>query len=393
MNYFDRSIESFDNKFVKEDSEILQNIFGTDDLLPLWIADMDFPIAKEITEEIKRLTKRGIYAYESATNDIYNSIIEWNKKRHNLSLEQESFIQVPSVLAGLALLIQELTMPDDGILIQAPVFHQFAQIIKDNHRKVVNAPLEIVDGIYEINFLSLEQKVQSKNVKIILLCNPHNPIGRVWKKSELQKIMDIADKYNVTIVSDEIHSDIVYPNHTFTSILALNSKKHIALLGSPAKTFGMHSISQGYICIPNETINKKIKKKVASMHLGDSNAFATFATIAAYTKGELWLNNLLIYLEKTIVWVQNFIQKELPLIKIYPTEGTYQIWLDFREMDLSDKELNSFLIEQAKLGLALGVWFDPQSTQFMRMNIASPLSKIQVALKQLKAAYDTVLSQ
>ena len=387
MNPFDIINEDYQHQFVRQNPRMLKNMFGSEDLTPFWIADMDFRVAQPITDELKRLVERGIYAYEFATQDVYNAIVDWNNKRHQLSLDTKSFLQISGVLTGISLLIRELTEPNDGILIQTPVYHQFAQIIKKSDRRIVRNPLQIIDGKYEMDFKDLEKKLQTENVKIILLCNPHNPVGRVWKKEELEKVAALANKHGVTIVSDEIHSDIIYSGHRFNSILSLGQENHIAMLGSPAKTFGMQSISNGYIYIPNETIRKQIKNTIGAMYLNHGNALTTFATIAAFKGGGIWLDDLLHYLESNISWIQDFVQKELPFVKMYPIEGTYQAWLDFREMNLNKEELDQLITEKAKLALTPGNWFDRDSTLFMRMNIASPLTKIQTAFKQLQTAF------
>lgn len=386
MTPFDTIKENTENLFARENPKMLQNIFGTDEVTPFWIADMDFPVAKPITEELKRIVDRGIYAYEFNPKGIINAIVDWNKKRHQLPLEKIFFLQITGVLTGISLLIRELTQQGDGVLIQTPVYHQFSQLIKTSKRRIIRNPLKIIDGKYEMDFDDLEEKLKSENVKLILLCNPHNPVGRVWKQEELQKAIELANTYEVTIISDEIHSDIIYSGHKFNSIMSLNQENHIALIGSPAKTFGMQSISDGYIYIPEEKVRKQISRVIESMYLNHGNAFTTFATIAAYKYGDEWLDKLISYLENNISWIQDFMQKELPLIKMYPVEGTYQIWLDFREMNLTKDELNRLLVEKAKLGLTPGNWFDRENTLFMRMNIASPLSKIQSAFKQLSIA-------
>ncbi|APD08150.1 cystathionine beta-lyase [Flavobacteriaceae bacterium UJ101] len=388
MNQFDQINKNFEHKFAKENPRMLHYLFETQDVLPFWIADMDFTVAEPITKELKRLVDRSIYAYEFDAQSIFKAIVEWNKNRHNLFLDYKNFIQIPGVLTGIALLIRELTELGDGILIQTPVYHQFAQVIKKSGRKIIQNPLQIVDGEYKIDFIDLEQKLQSGKVKMILLCNPHNPIGRVWKLEELQKVVDLANQYNVRIISDEIHSDIIYSGHQFTSILSFNDSKHIALLGSPAKTFGMQSISNGYLYISDDETREQLKHTVESMHLNHGNAFTTFATIAAYQKGGPWLDDLISYLEETLSWIKEYLKKELPLITMYPAEGTYQIWLDFTKLNLSDDELKDFLVKKAKLGFAPGSWFDQNYGQFMRMNIASPLIKIQNAFKRLKTVYD-----
>ncbi|MEM7085218.1 MAG: PatB family C-S lyase [Bacteroidota bacterium] len=386
MNHFDTIHENFEHKFAKQNSNMLRHMFGSDDVSSFWIADMDFPIAKPITDELKRIADRSIYAYEFDRSSIFKAIVDWNEDRHGLVLNRKSFVQVTGVLTGIAVAIRELTDPNDGILIQTPVYHQFAKVIKTAGRKIVRNPLQIVNGKYEMDFEDFEEKLRSKNVKVILLCNPHNPVGRVWKREELQKMIDIAEAYGVTIISDEIHSDIIYSGNDFNSITSLGVERHISLIGSPAKTFGMQSISNGYLYIPNEEIRSNIKKEVESMYLNHGNAFTTFATIAAFKGGGPWVDELIAYLEKSILWIQNYLETELPMIKMLPIEGTYQIWLDFSELDIQGDELNKFLVKKAKLALTPGGWFDRESGRHMRMNIASPLSKIQLAFKQLRSA-------
>ena len=388
MKNFDSLAENYDHKFVRTNPQILKHLFGEAGLAPFWIADMEFPVAEAISNEIKRIAERGIYAYEFDSNGVFSSIVDWNKKRNSLELDKKAFIQVTGVLTGIAVLLRELSQAGDGVLIQTPVYHQFGQLIKSSGRKIVRNPLKIVNGAYEMDYEDLEEKLKSENVKLMLLCNPHNPIGRVWKKEELQRLDEIASKYQLTIISDEIHSDIIFRGHKFYSLMALGAKQHIALLGSPAKTFGMQSISNGYLYIPDEQMRKTVKKEVESMYLNHGNAVSTFATIAAYKHGETWLEDLLSYLENSLKWIEEFINNELPMVKMYPVEGTYQVWLDFRETKLSKDELEGLLTKKAKLALTPGSWFDKDSPLFMRMNIASPLSKIQTAFEQIKTALD-----
>jgi len=385
MSLFDTVHNDYEHQFAKSNPNYLKSMFGSTDVVPFWIADMDFKVAEPITNELRRLVDRGIYAYEFNTNKVFQAITDWNLKRHQLILNRKSFVQVSGVLTGIALLIRELSNEGDGVIVQTPVYHQFYKLIKTANRKIVRNPLKIGDGNYEMDFEDLEQKLQTENVKILLLCNPHNPVGRVWNKQELQKLTELADTYNVTIVSDEIHSDIIYSKVTFNSIASF-SNKHIAILGSPAKTFGMQSISNGYLYIPNEEVFSKVKATIGSMYLDHGNAFSAFATIAAYTKGEEWVDELVSYLEKSVDWIQNFAEKELPQIKVFVPEGTYQVWLDFSKLNLSNEALNDLVFSKSKLALTPGTWFDKDHSQFMRMNIASPLSKLKEAFSQLKTA-------
>ena len=388
MDSFDILHNDYEHCFTKSNPQMLKSMFGNSDMMPLWIADMDFKVAAPISNELQRLVDRGIYAYEFHTDKVFKAIADWNLKRHQLTLDSKAFLQVSGVLTGIALLIRELSNEDEGVIIQTPVYHQFAKIIKTAKRKIVRNSLKIVDGNYAMDFEDLELKLITENVKIILLCNPHNPVGRVWNRQELQRLIELANIYNVTIISDEIHSDIIYAKATFNSITSFGQNKHIAVLGSPAKTFGMQSISNGYLYISNEAVFNRVKAIVESMYLNHGNAFSTFATIAAYTKGEAWVNELVAYLENSRSWIQNFLQKEIPEVKLFHPEGTYQIWLDFSKLNVSEEALKRLIFNKAKLALAPGVWFDKDHSQFMRMNIASPLSKIQEAFYQLKSAID-----
>ncbi len=386
MNSFDIQHQGFTDHFAKANPQFLKSIFGTDDLMPLWIADMDFQVAPTITKELQRLVDRSIFAYEFNAREVFKAIANWNHKRHGLSLNPKSFIQVSGVLTGIGLLIRELSDEGDGIMVQTPVYHQFFKIIKTANREVVANPLKIVDGKYEMDFDDIEQKFSSKKVKAMILCNPHNPVGRVWNREELKTLVQLANTYNVTIISDEIHSDIIYSGTNFNSIVSIDLENHIAVIGSPAKTFGMQSISNGYLYIPNNDKHQKVKHTIESLYLDHGNAFSTFATLTAYTKGGEWLDELLAYLEKTKNWIQSFVSKELPQIAIHDPEGTYQMWMDFSGLQLSEEKLKELIFKKAKLGLTPGEWFGSGHTQYMRINIASPLSKIQKAFRQLKSA-------
>ncbi|GAA4278656.1 MalY/PatB family protein [Aquimarina mytili] len=385
MTLFNTVYNDYEHQFAKSNPNYLKSMFGTTDVVPFWIADMDFKVTEPITNELQRLVDRGIYAYEFNPNEVFKAIADWNLKRHQLQLNSKSFVQVSGVLTGIALLIRELSNEGDGILVQTPVYHQFYKLINTANRKIVRNPLNIVDGKYQMDFEDLEQKLRAENVKILLLCNPHNPVGRVWNQKELEKLIQLAKAYNITIISDEIHSDIIYSNAKFNSIASL-SDKHIAILGSPAKTFGMQSISNGYLYIPNQDVFSKVKTTIESMYLDHGNAFSTFATIAAYTKGEDWVNELVRYLEKSVKWIQNFILNEIPQVKIFVPDGTYQIWLDFSDLNLSEDDLKDLVFNKAQLALTPGAWFDDNHQNFMRINIASPLSKLQDAFTNLKTA-------
>ncbi|WP_370477238.1 MalY/PatB family protein [Tamlana flava] len=388
MTLFDNEYK-VENNFVKNNPSYLKAMFGTVDVMPLWIADMDFKVALPITQALERIVERSVYAYEDITPKVTQAIADWNLKRHNLDLQSKSFIQVNGVLTAIAVLLRTLTKEGDGVMIQTPVYHQFYKAIKMANRTVLDNSLKIKNGHYAMDFENMEQQLKLGNTKIILLCNPHNPVGRVWKRDELQSLIDLANTYGVMIVSDEVHSEIVFSNSKFNSVLSFNGiQNHIAILGSPAKTFGMQSIADGYIYTTNKKLFDEIYGFVASMYLHQGSALSAYAILAAYTHGEDWVNQLVDYLEQTINWIQNFLNDELPRVKMIRPEGTYQIWLDFTALNLSETDLKKLVFNKAKLGLASGGSFGADYKLFMRMNIASPLSKIKKAFNQLKTSID-----
>jgi len=380
---FDKNINNTENNFIRNSSSMLNNIFGTEEVTPFWVADMNFTIAPSITAEMQRLVDRSQFAYEFNAKAIFNAISQWYQKRHQLTLNPDNFVQVTGVLTGIGLLIRELTNKGDTVLIQTPAYHQFSKVITTADRQVIKSPLKINNGKYEMDFDDLENKLANPRVKLMILCNPHNPVGRVWTKPELQRLVDIAERHDVTIISDEIHADIIYSGHSFNSLMSLAPEKHVALIGSPSKTFGMQSISNGYIYTANEGIQKDIRALAESLYIDHGNAFTTFSTIAAYEKGADWLDSLLIYLEKNVDWINAFVAKELPNVSLFPVEGTYQVWLDFSQTGLEGSALTK-LFGKAGFGAAPGSWFDSEGSQFARMNIAAPLADIKNAFKQLK---------
>lgn len=387
-------LQSFGNHYAKNNPTFLQSMFGKTDIMPLWIADMDFKVAEPITKELQRLIDRANFAYEFNSEQVFDALANWNKKRHGLTLKSTSFLQVSGVLTGLGLLIRELTNESDSVMIQTPVYHQFFKVIETAKRKVVENPLKIVNGNYQMDFENMEEQFKTKKIKVILLCNPHNPVGRVWRKDELQQLILLANTYNVRIISDEIHSEIVYTNATFNSITAFdNTAQHITVIGSPAKTFGMQSIANGYLYIPDKKTHQQVKDTITSLYLDHGNTLSSYATLAAYTCGEKWVNETVAYLEKTVNWIADYLQKELPKIKLIQPEGTYLVWLDCSALHLSPEELNRLMVDSANLALAPGTWFGNKDSQFMRMTIASPLEKIQQAFYQIKTAVATINKQ
>lgn len=386
---FDQKNTNFENNFIRNNPEMLSSIFGTTEVTPFWVADMDFTVATPIQAELRRLADRGQFAYEFNSQAVFRAISSWYQRRHKLTLSEKNFVQAPGVLTGIALLIRELTDKGDSVLIQTPAYHQFAKVISTAGRQVIKSPLHIKDGQYQMDFSDLEAKLSDPDIKVMIQCNPHNPVGRVWTPEELKELLTIAKRHNVTIISDEIHADIIYAGHRFTSLMALDAENHVALIGSPAKTFGMQSISNGYIYTENSDLLQSMRSVSESMYLDHGNAFTTFATIAAYEQSDDWVDALLEYLQGNLDWIKAFLKEELPNISLYPVEGTYQIWMNFSATGLSGEALIK-TFGDAGFGASPGAWFDPEAQQFARMNFAASLTDIKDAFKRLKTALEQV---
>ncbi|MGX9520883.1 MalY/PatB family protein [Vibrio mediterranei] len=384
------STSATQNNFIKHDSAMLNQFYGTNDVVPYWVADMDFPIANPITQELQRLVDREVYAYEFDSSRVFAAIARWNETAHNLSLDPNHFVQVPGVLSAIALLIREFTQQGDGVLIQTPVYHQFRRLIESAGRVVAGNSLKIEDGHYTIDFDDFEQQLKQGNAKMVLLCNPHNPVGRVWTRSELQTMVDIARRYDVIVVSDEIHADIVFDDHTFTSIVSLGYEKAISIIGSPAKNFGLNSIANGYIYTDNDALYQQIKSTVSSLAIDHGNALTTYATIAAYEKGREWFEGYLQYTQTTVHWIAEFVASSLPDITMYKPEGTNQIWFDFSKLQLAPDTLKSLLVNEAKMGLTPGAWFGETNPNYYRMNIAADREQIQASFARLHTAINSL---
>ena len=374
------------DKFIKHDSKMLNQVYGSDDVTPYWIADMAFPIATPITKAMQVLVNRETYSYEFDSETIFKEIALWNQKRHGLELDPTKFVQVPGVLSAIALLIREFTEKGEGVLIQTPVYHQFRRLIESAGRTVVNNTLKIEQDHYVMDFDAFENQLRDGNVKMVLLCNPHNPVGRVWTQQELARMVEIAEKYQTLIVSDEVHADIVFDSAKFTSMAEFDYEKSVSIIGSPAKNFGLNSISNGYIYTANSELKEQINATVESMALNHGNAFTTYATIAAYQQGEAWFEQFLQYTQQSRDWIVGFMAESLPQVKVFKPQGTNQIWFDFLGLGLEAEQLKSLLVNDAKLALTPGTWFGEPDKNFYRMNFAAPLEQLKASLQSLRDA-------
>ncbi len=360
-----------------------------DDLLPLWVADMDFKLPDEILDDIKARVDHGIFGYTDPKEDYQKAVSNWYSKRHGFEVEEDWNTVVPGIVYAIAIAVRAFTQPGESVIIQEPVYYPFRETIELNKRKVVNNQLVYKDGHYEIDFEDFEKKVVEENVKLFLLCSPHNPAGRVWTKEELIKLGDICERNNVTIFADEIHSDFVFKGYEHTPFITLGEKytKNLILGTSPSKTFNIAGLQIANIIIPNESVRYKFRNENDAGGYSQCNAIGLTATKSCYEKGGEWVDELIAYLEGNLDYIRSFIKEKLPKVKLIEPEGTYLIWLDFADAFGNYRDLRKFIEDEAKLWLDGGVIFGRETALFERINIASPRSIIEQAMEQLYAAY------
>ncbi|WP_141433837.1 MalY/PatB family protein [Bacillus sp. 03113] len=362
-------------------------VFGTDDILPMWIADMDFEPPKEVTTEMQKRLEHGIYGYTYVPSSTSKAIKNWLFKRHDWEINQSWIAYSSGVVPTISTAIQAFTEPGDYVMLQTPIYTPFMEMIEKNNRKILNSQLKLVNNRYEMDFDDFEKKLQS-GVKLFLLCSPHNPGGRVWTKEELVKIGDLCLEYNCLILSDEIHSDLVFkPNHHLP-IASLNEKYLDITLTcvAPSKTFNIAGLQASACIIANKDVKNKFTEAQRAQGFHTLNTFGVIGMEAAYLYGESWLEELLAYLKRSITIAKDYIEKNIPAIKVIEPEATYLLWLDCRNLKLSDEELNKALIEKGKLGLQVGSLFGKGGEGFIRMNIGCSHEVLLDGLERLKHA-------
>lgn len=388
------------------------------DVLPLWVADMDFPVSEEISKSLHAAVEHGIYGYTQPKDAYYNAVMNWMERKHNWKTKREWIVKTPGVVFALGAAVKAFTDPGDAILIQNPVYYPFTNIIRDNNRKVVDNTLVYhlvtertvvpvttddaseqqinnvgtVSPAYQIDFEDFERKIEQEHVKLFILCNPHNPVGRVWTVEELQKLGEICLRHHVIVVSDEIHNDFVYPGYEHTVFANVDPRfaEFTLTCTSPSKTFNLAGLQISNIFIPNENLRKAFKTEIDRTGYDEPNALGVVACEAAYRAGEDWLEQLRAYLLKNLNFLRDFLQEKIPQIHLVEPEGTYLVWLDCSELGITGKELDQFIVDKAGLWLDGGSMFGPSGAAFQRVNIACPQATLELALNKLKEAVDNL---
>lgn len=369
-------------------SAALNQHFGTDEVIPFWIADMDFAAPPVVIDALMRRAEHGAFGYEHRPESMYEVLIDWYAQRHNWPIEREDVCNSPGVMNTIATLVNMHSEEGDGVIIQPPVFFEFRTVLRSNQRTVVRNALILEDGRYRMDLDDLEMQAANPANKILILCNPHNPTGRVWTREELTNVAEICRQHDVRVISDEIHGDIAFDSNKYVPFASLSRElsANSFTCVSPAKTFNLPGVVDAFVIIPNEEHRIAYRETARRLHLNRTNVFASAAIESAYRDGGEWLDALLSYLQGNIAFIRERLLTTMPVIKMIEPEGTYLLWLDFRSLGLDVHELERFLAFDAGLALNAGYWFGRQGANFARMTIASPRSVLEDAMDRLAKA-------
>jgi cysteine-S-conjugate beta-lyase len=383
MTYnFDQTITRSGTSSVKYD--LRKAIFGREDVIPMWVADMDFAVPPFVTEAVRKRAEHPVYGYSIIPGSYYDAVISWQKNRHGWDISKEWVMFSPGVVTGLNMLVQAFTVPGDKVIVQPPVYFPFFSCVENNGRKLVLNQLVEKDGEYTIDFDDLEQKMK-EGARMMIFCSPHNPVSRCWRREELERIAKMCLEHDVLLVSDEIHGDLVFSPYRHVPLSSISEEiaQNTVTCIAPSKTFNLAGLFTSSLIIPNESLRKKFAVTQEKLHLSP-NIFGITAAEAAYREGGPWLDELLVYLKSNSDLVKDFLTLNMPAIKLSPVEATYLLWLDFRKLGIPDAELKKLLIEKAGLGFVEGSTFGRGGEGFQRMNIACPKDILLIALERLQ---------
>lgn len=355
--------------------------------LPMWVADMDFKTAPEIQDAIIKRAEHGIFGYSIIPDEWYEAYINWWQKRHNFKIEKEWLMFCTGIIPAISSIIRKLTTASENILVQTPIYGTFFKPIIYNGRQILESSLKYNNGTYSIDFADLEQKLSNPQTTMMILCNPHNPIGKIWDKQTLEYIGELCYKYNVIVLSDEIHCDLTDPKCNYTPFASVSKKckDNSIICISPTKTFNIAGLATAAVVVPNENLRYKVQRGLSTDEVSEPNNFAIDAAIAAFTKGEVWLDELRDYIYKNKCFVSEFLKSEVPQVNLVPSNATYLLWLDFTKIS-SQTEAAEFIREKTGLYLSKGSQFGNNGKNFVRMNIACSRETLKDGLNRLKKA-------
>ncbi len=385
---FDEYVERRNTDSIKWDGACEK--FGvTHELLPMWIADMDFPSPPEVVDALVERAKHGVFGYVQKSDAFFQSIVKWMGKRHGYKIQKDWLVVTPGVIPGYTIAIQAFTNPGDGILVQMPVYYPFMDSIRNNGREIVNSPLKPKGDKYYMDFDDLETKASQLNVKMMIFCSPHNPVGRVWTRDELQKVADICLRNNVLLISDEIHGDLIMKGNKQIALATLGKKYAANMITTcaPSKTFNLAGLISSFMIIENPVIRADFVRQLNRNRIYHINNFGAVALQTAYGKCDKWVDDLNRYLDANLDYMQAYLKKHLPKLKMYRPQGTYLVWVDFSGTGLTSEQIYDRMINKAKIAVDFGEWFGPGGERHCRFNIACPRSLLEDAMARLKKAF------
>lgn len=388
MTDFDQAVNRRDSLAMKWNQAELIRHFGSDDLLPLWVADMEFMAPPAVCEQLAERARNGVFGYESKPDSLYDAITNWHLTRHGWSVDRSELCFSRGIMNAVSALINLHTDEGDGIIIQPPVFMEFRSAIRNNNRKVIRNSLLWQDGRYQMDLDDLEEKTRDPHTKMLILCNPHNPVGRVWTRDELEQVGEICRANHVLVIADEIHGDFVFDGHTYIPFATVSTEdaQNSFTCFSPAKTFNIAAVTDGLVVIPNHDYRERYKQFFKRYSINKTDAFSVVAMETAYRTSSDWLDELVDYLQRNIEYLRRFLKQHLPEVRLVEPEGTFLVWLDFRDLAMDAKQLEKFLATKAKLAINPGYWFGREGAGYARMTIACPKPMLQDALLRLQHA-------
>ncbi|MFF2094325.1 MalY/PatB family protein [Paenibacillus sp. NPDC058174] len=380
-NPFDQIFNRRNTRSYKWDD--MKKLFGSSELLPLWVADMDFGCPPAVRKAVTDRAEMGIYGYTFFSDDYYEAITSWYSRRHGWNIDPKWIGNLPTVVTSISIAVELLSSPGDSVVIQTPVYPPFYEVVEDNDRVVAKNPLVIRNGRYEMDLPHLETLFQN-GAKLMILCSPHNPGGRVWTEEELRALGALCLQYGVTVIADEIHCDLTFPGYKHTPFASLSAELSDRTITCTAatKTFNLPGIQTAYFITSNEALKKKMDKRLQVLGLNYPHHFAEAAIAAAYTEGEEWLDGLLDYVKGNLDFAIDYLSEHLPEVEPLRPEGTYLLWVDCRGLGIESRKLKKWMVEEAKLAFSLGSAFGTEGAGWLRMNLAAPRAIVEQALKQ-----------
>lgn len=387
--YFDYDLDRRNTRSMKWDG--CNAKFGVDpsvEMVPMWIADMDFRAPQEVVEALKQRVECQAYGYTTKPDSFYDAIINWVDRHYHWKVQKDWIVFTPGVIPGYTIVIQSFTEPGDGIIVQTPVYYPFMDGVNNNGRKLVLNPLKEENGHWTMDFEDLEAKVKDPANKLLILSNPHNPVGRAWTKEELEKLGNLCADNNVLLISDEIHADLMMGGHKHQAVCALSEKirQNTITHYAPSKTFNLAGLQTAYAIIPNDEMRAKYVKGMNANRIFNMNWFGSTALEAAYNHCDGYVTALCDYVTANIDYMADFLKEKLPMLKMEKAEATYMVWVDFRGTGMSTEEIEAFIAQKAHIGTDMGSWFGPGGEGYLRFNLACPRKLLEKALNQLEAA-------